>query len=81
MPTASTGPPSASDDREADNSENPGRATADHGHHLFGSCGNEGLIDEMGRQHADKVSEKQEQHAHMEQVAAPAQVARAQQLG
>ena len=55
-------------------------AAGDHGQQLLGAGAQEGLVDEVRRQHADEVAEEQEQHADVEQVAAPAQLAGFEQL-
>ena len=46
----------------------------------FGARADEDVMHRVRRQHADEMAEKQEQHADVEQVAAPAQLPSAQHL-
>ena len=57
-----------------------GDAAGDDGQHLLLRRADEGLVHPVRRQQAEQVAEEQEQDADVEQVAAPAQLAGAQQL-
>jgi len=57
-----------------------GRPARDDGQQLLVLRADERLVEEMRRQQAHRVPEQQEQDADVKQVAAPAQLARAQKL-
>ena len=59
---------------------NARRAAGVDGHALLVGCADEGLIEPVRGQQANKVPEEQEEDADVEQIAAPAQGAGAQQL-
>ena len=66
--------------RQADEADEARDAARGHGHQLLLFGGDEGLVHEVRREQAHRVATEQEQDADMEQVAAPAQLALAQQL-
>ena len=66
--------------RQADEAEHAGNAARPDRHALLGRRAHEGPYTAVRRQQADQVAEEQEQDADVEQVAAPAQQAGAQQL-
>ena len=65
---------------QANEAHGPGDASGGHRHHLLLAGGDEGLVHPVRREQAHAVTEEQEQDADVEQVAAPAQLAFAQQL-
>jgi hypothetical protein len=66
--------------RQADEAQAPGDATGHHGQQLLLRRGDEDLVQPVRRELAEQVAEEQEQDAAVEEVAAPAQLAAAQQL-
>ena len=65
---------------ETDEACNARRTTGVDGHALLVGCADEGLIEPVRGQQANEVPEEQEEDADVEQIAAPAQGADAQQL-
>ena len=61
-----------------DEAEHAKESTRHHGHELLVARADEVLVQEVRGQHAKGVAEEQEQHTDVEQVAAPAQLARTQ---
>ena len=66
--------------READEAHRTGHAAGHHREQLLLARRDEGFVHPVWREQAHAVAEEQEQDADVEQVAAPAQLARAQQL-
>ncbi len=68
------GYPAVNKQAESDETQKASRATGVDGNQLLGLWRYEGLVDKVGRKQTEKVPEEQEQDAHMEQIAAPAQL-------